>query len=111
MKNVRINETGEMQNIGIIDAKTGLNWIQDFLGNNGTHTDAEGIYHMDKADYDWWINIIDIVEDNDNRITEIERELYGDDLDNFRNDLYEYVGSSDLDVEAERTRKFLNERN
>lgn len=64
---VKIIETGETGHLSIIDTETGVNWINDLMGNHGelpeTETDEDGwdtgFYLMSQEDFDWWADLTD----------------------------------------------------
>ena len=86
---VLIRETGEIDELVITDAKTGLAWTGDFVGNAGAFIDGQFVYDEDEDYYvadqdtfDWWENVageyekadyakkefLDSIEDEDARI-------------------------------------------
>jgi hypothetical protein len=113
--NVIIEETGKQKNLAIIDPRTGIDYTSDFLGNNGTSTDEEGFYHMTEDDYNWWKDIIEKHQANDNRIVEIERNIeggygeYDEKLEAFRQELYQNSNADDLEYHVRAVAEFLDE--
>lgn len=59
-----IKETGAIETLAIIDPKTGLDYIFDFVGNTGAFdrefekTDENADFAISKADYDWWAKVV-----------------------------------------------------
>lgn len=53
---IRIEETNEIKEIGLIDPKSNCDWSKDFIGNavNGAKFDKDGIMIMSQEDFDWW---------------------------------------------------------
>lgn len=63
--NIKINETGEIKTLSIIDSKTGVNWAQDLIGNAGAFSEGEfewseddNAYLADEVTYEWWAEYI-----------------------------------------------------
>jgi hypothetical protein len=78
---VRINETSKIEELVIIDRKSGVNWVSDMIGNDGQFgydSDAE-IRTCDQETYDWWSAYISATEEADDRLAEVS-EIYGSDL-------------------------------
>jgi hypothetical protein len=105
--------TGLIESLSIIDPKTGLDWTQDFLGNNEAkmnYNDDTEMYEMDGDDMEWWKNVIEKYQANDNRIAEIESGLEWDDLEAFRNGLYDASsGNNDLEIHVDAVKEYLDE--
>jgi len=66
---VKIRETDEMVELGIIDPKSGCNYIADFVGNTGAfdrefaeYDDDEECYIADAVDVEWWQDVIAVHE-------------------------------------------------
>lgn len=92
----RIHETQEIKDLELIDPRTGVDNIVDFI-NYGigdiTYNGEEEIYECDKETYDWWANriaeeqqLLDIVYDLQQRtsyeiINEIVEKAQGGDFE------------------------------
>lgn len=91
MLNVLIKETSEVKSLSIIDPKTNIDYISDFIGNTGAlgrefekieHDKAE--YQVSEGDFEWWENVIkttqeadDLMFENADKITdEVNEKLY-----------------------------------
>jgi hypothetical protein len=81
--NVKIKETGKIGTLSIIDRESGVNWVQDLIGNTGalhdgrfTWSEEDNAYLVDQAEYDWWAKYI-----ADQERTEQEVEALADELD------------------------------
>ncbi|MCK5612886.1 hypothetical protein KAR91_64025 [Candidatus Pacearchaeota archaeon] len=58
---IKIKETGEIESLGIVDPKTGVNWINDLMGNHNAlpdNDDVTGYYSMSQTDFDWWDDLV-----------------------------------------------------
>ncbi|NJM14888.1 MAG: hypothetical protein HC896_05470 [Bacteroidales bacterium] len=71
--------------------------------------DDEDRYEMTSEQYDWWDKIIEQLQENSNKIYEIESNLYGDDLESFRFNLDENSNANDLEWHVRSVKEFLNE--
>ena len=61
--NVFIKETKQIKTLSIIDPKTGVDWIRDFIGNheNGqfTYDDELDVFICDQENFNWWEKVVD----------------------------------------------------
>ena len=102
--------TGQLIELSITDAKTGLDWTNDFMsaGNLPYNEDKEA-YEMSAEDIDWWANLIGKKQANDDKISEIESSIKDDyELDEFRRNLSDCYGN-DLDTDEARVELFLQD--
>lgn len=83
---VKINETGKIEVLGLIDRSSGVNWIEGFIGNAGAFNDGQfgwdeeaEIRTCDQATYDWWAEYIAATEEADEMRAELTDE-YGSDV-------------------------------
>ena len=99
---IKIKETGKIENLSIIDPKSGVNWISDFIGNADGFAqfekeidedgDATEYWICDQSTFDWWDKVVDEYQNLEDRIEEMKNE-YGRDLvdqivrDNYNNDM------------------------
>lgn len=69
---VRITETGLIEDLSIIDPASGLDWSGDCIGNAADPCikyDAETEMHQcDQATYDWWSDYLARQQAADNRV-------------------------------------------
>lgn len=56
-----IRETGKCETLSIIDNKTGVDYINDFVGNHGALDDGQfdfdadrGVYVCNQETFEWW---------------------------------------------------------
>ena len=69
--NIQIRETKETKTLRLRDPRTGVDWIEDFIGNAGgweffEYDEDSGNYLVDQDDFDWWNDIIDEYQKADN---------------------------------------------
>lgn len=64
--NVKIQETGKIETLGIIDPNSGVDWINDLIGNANALNDGQFVwsdeddaYIANQDTYDWWAQYID----------------------------------------------------
>jgi N-methylhydantoinase B/oxoprolinase/acetone carboxylase alpha subunit len=83
---VRINETSKIEELVIIERKSGVNWVSDMIGNVGAFNDGQFGYDSDaeirtcdQETYDWWSAYISATEEADDRLAEVS-EIYGSDV-------------------------------
>lgn len=99
---VKIKETGEIKDLGIIDPKTGVNYVADFIGNTGAlgkeflYNEDEEYYEALQDDVEWWENVIEAHEHIDDVLMvmseDLPEEIYDDIHDRVQDSL-----SQDLD--------------
>lgn len=82
-----IKETNAQESLEIIDPRTGINWIQDFIGNTGALTDGKFVldeeqdaYICDQDTFDWWFKVVSENESLENRIYELTQEHGSDEV-------------------------------
>lgn len=59
--NVQIKESGDIKKLSIVDSKSGVDYINDFIGNTGALTDGQfnynddlDLYEATQENFDWW---------------------------------------------------------
>jgi hypothetical protein len=78
---VTIIETGEQEELGIIDPKSGVNWINDLMGNYGALPEYDGetgTYKMTREEFNWWAALTKRYQAADNRYHRLEKDLDDD---------------------------------
>ena len=79
-----INETGEREELTIIDRKTGQDMAADIIGNSGAVGDyitiEDGVYSMSAENYQWWSDYLDMLSRYNERLDDL-REQYGPAVD------------------------------
>lgn len=89
-----INETGERKELHYIDAKTGVDCINDVVGNSGAigdyiiYDDDAEAYRINQDSYDWWDEYITHAQEDAEELAQLREEL--DQRD-------EYTGQSAID--------------
>lgn len=79
--NIKIAESGQHEVLRITD-ETGVNWVQDLIGNTGalhdgqfTWSDENDAYLTNQATYDWWAKYIAGCNATDAEIDTLASEL------------------------------------
>lgn len=77
-----IKETQKIETLSIIDPKTGVDYISDFVGNTGALIDGQfewnedrDAYICDQETYDWWKEGVASNQKLVNRTHELVKEL------------------------------------
>lgn len=76
-----INETGERKELHYIDAETGVDCINDVIGNSGAvgdyiiYDDEVEAYRIDRDSYDWWDEYITHAQEDAEELAELREEL------------------------------------
>ena len=115
MLNVLIKETNQVKSLSIIDPKTGVDYIGDFIGNTGAFSrEFEKIendtaeYQTTEGDFEWWENVVATAQEADNLIFE-NHDLITDDerteLDNVNENDIDAYNEKRLDIVKEATSK------
>lgn len=90
---VIIKETGEVKKLVIIDQNTGVEWTSHLINNEVLECDDNGTTVMSQDDYDWWVDIIVDMEENDRLALELIEELEESGLEPPKEgDWHTYVG-------------------
>jgi hypothetical protein len=105
---VIINNTNQVEELSIIDYKTGTDWTVDLLGNAGVHTGEEGAYHLDREDYEWWATYIDGHEATEKEIAELA-ENADVEYNEIQEKVFDYMGQQDMENERGRAIQILAE--
>jgi hypothetical protein len=107
-----INETGAVETLSIIGAKSGLNYISDFVGNQGALSDGQFVwdedqdaYVCDQETFDWWQKVVEENQELEYRIHELKEEHGSDEVDK----VLEELGSVDLGDLASEINSALSE--
>ena len=88
---ITIFETGEKQELSIIDSKSGVDWINDLMGNHNelpNYNDDDDIYQMTQESYNWWATLTKDLQAAEDRCDDVLNNLIGDKYDNMINDLH-----------------------
>lgn len=89
-----INETGEKKELYYIDIKTGIDCIDDVIGNSGAIGDTiiydenTETYRINQTDYNWWNEYITHAQEDAEELAHLRKELDQQD---------EYTGQSAID--------------
>ncbi|MEK8128634.1 hypothetical protein WMW72_12025 [Paenibacillus filicis] len=81
MIKVTIKETGAKETLSIVDPRSNVDFVSDFIGNHGAFIDGQFTYDEDSdmfaADqdtYDWWAKVTTDHQALEDRIAELEEE-------------------------------------
>jgi hypothetical protein len=109
---ILIKDTNKIESLEIIDPRTGINWIEDFVGNTGALTDGQfeyedetGSYLCEQSTFDWWSKVVSDNEALENRIYDLVQEHGSDAVYSVVND----AGGSDLEDHAANVNQALDE--
>lgn len=76
-----IKETSALETLSIIDPKSGVNYISDFIGNTGALIDGQFEWDEDRDAYlcsqetfDWWDAVVTSNQSLNNRIQKLVQE-------------------------------------
>lgn len=105
---VIINETKDVKDLTIIDDATGTEWTRDLLGNCNIHTDSDNFYHMDAADYVWWMGYITGYKATEQEIFALAEKAQKDPYQ-VRMEVFDYMGQNDMENERGRAIQKLEE--
>lgn len=92
---VRIIESGKMEELVIVDPRTGMEWADDFIGNTGALNDGQfawtendDLYEVSQDNFDWWEKVMAEYKAADDAKYGLESELDSDEREVFWNDIY-----------------------
>lgn len=97
---ITIKETNDIQEITIIDPKTGLDYARDFIGNNeiDLEFDDEGNIIMTEEACDYWFNLCSHYEKADHRCYRMKDDLNNSEYTSFLDDLTYEISQVDLET-------------
>ena len=86
MTEIQIKENGKVEEITVIDPKTGLDWAADLIGNTdpvivGFNSDDNMI--MGQEEFDWWSDYCEKYEQADNLVHDFFNDLEENCWNNF----------------------------
>lgn len=109
---IKIRQTGLNETLSIIDPRTGMDYISDFVGNTGAFNDGQFEYDAEQSSYlcdqytfDWWHKVVNDNQELDERIYNLSK-TYGSD------EVYQVVnsaGSCDIEDHAANVNQFLDD--
>ncbi len=112
MMHVRVIETGEVKTLRLIDPESGVDFVQDFVGNGGGFENKDFVYnHEDDVfeataqAFNWWNQVISDQQELVDRIDELKEEHGSDAV----NEVLESVGGHDLEDDAAVVNAALDE--
>lgn len=79
-----IKETGASETLEIVDYRTKVNYVKDFIGNSGdlnngifVYDEEQDAYICEQDTFDWWEKVLYDHQEVDDRIKEMS-DKYGD---------------------------------
>lgn len=76
-----INGTNERKELHYIDARTGVDCINDVIGNSGaigdyiTYDEDAGVYRINQEDYEWWDEYITYAQEDAEELARLREEF------------------------------------
>ncbi len=76
-----INGTNERKELHYIDARTGVDCINDVIGNSGaigdyiTYDEDAGVYRINQEDYEWWDEYITQAQEDAEELARLREEF------------------------------------
>lgn len=112
MMQVKVIETGDVKTLRLIDPDSGVDFVQDFVGNGGGFENKDFVYnHEDDVfeataqAFSWWNQVISDQQELVDRISELKEEHGSDAV----NEVLESVGGHDLEDDAAVVNAALDE--
>ena len=112
MMQVKVIETGEVKTLGLIDPDSGVDFVQDFVGNGGGFENKDFVYNHEDDVFEataqafgWWNQVISDQQELVYRIDELKEEHGSDAV----NEVLESVGGHDLEDDAAVVNAALDE--
>lgn len=112
MMQVKVIETGDVKTLRLIDPDSGVDFVQDFVGNGGGFENKDFVYnHEDDVfeataqAFNWWNQVISDQQELVDRISELKEEHGSDAV----NEVLESVGGHDLEDDAAVVNAALDE--
>ncbi|TDL57828.1 hypothetical protein E2R60_04935 [Paenibacillus dendritiformis] len=109
---VMIKETGNLEELNLVDNATGVDSAVDVIGNYGGFTDGQfvyddeaGVYCCSQDTFDWWSRVLHEQQELEERLESLRRE-HGSEL---VQEVLEAVGDVDLEDMAAEVNAALNE--
>lgn len=79
---IQIKETGEIKYLKLVDPETGVDWVQDLIGNGGALSDGQfewddeaEMYVTTEETYKWWSDYVEGYEETENEIRQLADEF------------------------------------
>ena len=114
---LKIDETGEIRELSIIDSKTGCDWVADLVGNAGCFVNGmlktdpvdDQVWVISSSDYDWWADYISQYEADEDAIADflsaIAKKYDDEKYEQIKDELYTAIQGSDDYDEHHRIKK------
>ena len=112
MMQVKVIETGEVKTLRLIDPDSGVDFVQDFVGNGGGFENKDFVYNHEDDVFEvtaqafgWWNQVISDQQELVYRIDELKEEHGSDAV----NEVLYSVGGHDLEDDAAVVNAALDE--
>jgi hypothetical protein len=109
--NIIIKETAATETLSIIDPKTGVDYIIDFIGNTGAlrnefdRDEERDVFICDQETFNWWYTVVTEHQALENRIHELINEHGSEAV----YDVVHAAGSVDLEDHTGNVNQALDE--
>jgi hypothetical protein len=109
---IYIKDTKQNATLSLIDPGSGIDYVEDFVGNTGALINGEFTYNdfntyvCDQKTFDWWSYIIDITQSLDDRIDDLCDEYGSDTVNAVIESAEEYL---EIDDQAASINKSLDD--
>jgi hypothetical protein len=103
--------TGKVESLTIIDRKSGIEWTDDLIGNEGAlnyNTDRE-MAEMSQEDYEWWSNTIEGLDKIEDLTEEAKELLSSEDFEELQETLMNEGNANDYEVHIARLTQILED--
>ncbi len=107
---VKIKETNQVEELSIIDAETGCDYVGDFIGNHDAlntqfiYDDENDVWVCDQETFEWWSQVINENQKLNYRIEEMKEKYGSDKIHNVLQDV-----CCDLENHASQANGFLDD--
>lgn len=80
---IKIKETGKIEELNLVDPRSGVDWIGDLMGNHDATPETEidddgdetGYYLMSQEDFNWWEDLTERYQKADDRFYRLIKEV------------------------------------
>lgn len=106
---IKIKESGKIEEITLIDNLSGLNWENDLLSNYNAameYDEDNDVYIMEQDEYDWWSDLVERYQAADNRYHNMLQKT--DDYEGLQEHMFN-MGTCDLENTPENMESLLDE--
>jgi len=109
---IKINETGEIKRITLIDLKTGVDWSGDYMESAESGFDGDYIT-MSQENFDWWNNQCNEYQKADEAVYELLNRAETEEEEIKKNKLteqyHDFINGVEFNEQPEAMIKFVDE--